>query len=84
MRFVQIAKMLTRCLQGLEAFGLVIRTEYEAVSPHVTYSLMDKYRELLPALEIINEWGRDLLQNHHGAKTLSDLRGARSMGRTKI
>lgn len=65
--------MLTRSLQGLEAFGLVERTEYDEVPPRVEYSLTPKCRELLPALEIINEWGRDLLHTHHGAKTLSDL-----------
>lgn len=65
--------MLTRSLQGLEAFGLVQRTEYEEMPPRVEYSLTAKCRALLPALEIINDWGRDLLQTHHGAKTLADL-----------
>lgn len=54
--------MLTRCLQGLETYGLVTRTELEQVPPHVEYSLTDKCRELLPALEIINEWGQKLLR----------------------
>ncbi|MDL2301980.1 helix-turn-helix transcriptional regulator [Lachnospiraceae bacterium OttesenSCG-928-D06] len=40
--------MLTHCLQSLEAFGLVTRTEYEGVPQHVAYSLTDKCRELLP------------------------------------
>ena len=70
--------MLTRCLQGLEAFGLVTRTEYDEALPHVEYSLTNKCRELLPALELINEWGRDLLQHHHGAKTLSELERAQA------
>ena len=65
--------MLTRCLQGLEGFGLVIRTEYDKTPPHVEYSLTEKCRELLPALEIINKWGRDLLQEHNGAKNMSEL-----------
>lgn len=54
--------MLTRCLQGLEDYGLVVRTEYDEVPPHVEYSLTEKCRELLPALEIINAWGRSLLR----------------------
>lgn len=54
--------MLTRCLQGLESYGLVTRTEHDEVPPHVEYALTDKCRELLPALEIINAWGRDLLR----------------------
>lgn len=65
--------MLTRCLKGLEAFGLVTRVEYDEVPPRVEYSLTRKCRELLPALEIINEWGRDLLQSYNGAKKLSEL-----------
>ena len=60
--------MLTRCLQGLEAYGLVNRIEYDEVPPHVEYSLTDKCKELLPALEIINEWGRDLLKTYYGKK----------------
>lgn len=65
--------MLTRSLQGLEAFGLVTRIDYNETPPHVEYSLTPKCRELLPALEIIHEWGQDLLRTHHGAKTLEDL-----------
>ena len=65
--------MLTRCLQGLEAFGLITRTEYDEVPPHVEYALTEKCEELLPALEIINHWGRDLLQQYQGAKTLEEL-----------
>ena len=50
--------MLTRALQGLEEHGLVSRTEYNKVPPHVEYSLTESCQELLPALEIINIWGR--------------------------
>lgn len=50
--------MLTRALQGLEEHKLVIRTEYNQIPPHVEYSLTDSCRQLLPALEIINEWGK--------------------------
>lgn len=50
--------MLTRALQGLEEHGLVSRTECNKVPPHVEYSLTESCQELLPALEIINTWGR--------------------------
>ena len=50
--------MLTRALQGLEEQKLVIRTEYNQIPPHVEYSLTASCKQLLPALEIINEWGR--------------------------
>jgi DNA-binding HxlR family transcriptional regulator len=50
--------MLTRSLQSLEEHGLVKRIEYNKIPPHVEYSLTDACNDLLPALVIINEWGK--------------------------
>lgn len=50
--------MLTRSLKGLEEHNLVIRVEYQQIPPHVEYSLTESCKQLLPALEIINEWGK--------------------------
>ncbi|MGX8700994.1 winged helix-turn-helix transcriptional regulator [Caproiciproducens sp.] len=50
--------MLTRSLNGLEENGLVLRTEICRIPPHVEYSLTESCKQLLPALEIINEWGK--------------------------
>lgn len=58
--------MLTRSLQSLETYGLLIRTDYREIPPRVEYALTQKGRDLLPALEFINEWGKDLL--HHPAR----------------
>ena len=52
--------MLTRSLQSLEKHGLIKRIEYNKVPPHVEYSLTNKCKDLMPALEIINEWGKSL------------------------
>jgi DNA-binding HxlR family transcriptional regulator len=52
--------MLTRSLQSLEKHGLIKRVEYNKVPPHVEYFLTDMCKELMPALEIINEWGKSL------------------------
>ncbi|MCD8366522.1 MAG: helix-turn-helix transcriptional regulator [Clostridiales bacterium] len=49
--------MLTRSLRALEEHGLVIRRELNQIPPHVEYSLSDSCRKLIPALEIINDWG---------------------------
>jgi len=57
--------MLTRALQGLEEHGLVSRTEYNQIPPHVEYSLTESCRELLPALEIINQWGKRQMLNDY-------------------
>jgi DNA-binding HxlR family transcriptional regulator len=53
--------MLTRSLQSLEEHGLVKRVEYNKIPPHVEYSLTDSCHDLLPALVIINEWGKNAL-----------------------
>ena len=53
--------MLTRSLQSLEEHGLVKRVEYNKIPPHVEYSLTDSCHDLLPALKIINEWGKKSL-----------------------
>ena len=56
--------MLTRALRSLEEHDLVIREEFNRIPPHVEYSLTPKCREVLPALQIIHSWGRDLLTAH--------------------
>lgn len=54
--------MLTRCLQDLEKNNLVNRITYEQIPPHVEYSLTKEANKLIPALEIIGEWGRNKMQ----------------------
>jgi len=51
--------MLTRALQGLEEHKLVNRVVLSQIPPHVEYSLTKSCKELLPALEIINRWGKE-------------------------
>ena len=50
--------MLTRSLLSLKEHGLVKRIEYNKIPPHVEYSLTDSCHGLLPALVIINDWGK--------------------------
>lgn len=52
--------MLTRSLQALEENGLVKRIQYNKIPPHVEYSLTDICKDLMPALVVINEWGKKL------------------------
>ena len=49
--------MLTRSLRYLEDRRLVERKEFDQIPPRVEYSLTDRAKELIPALEIIKEWG---------------------------
>lgn len=60
--------MLTRSLQGLEEHGLIDRREISHIPPHVEYSLTERCKELLPALDIINQWGEEQMLNPCNSK----------------
>ena len=64
--------MLTRALQGLEDYGLVRRVELCQIPPHVEYSLTESCKQLLPALEIINEWGKARMLSPSGTDIAKD------------
>lgn len=49
-------KMLTQTLRELEANGLVLRTVYEAVPPHVEYRLSPLGESLNRALIGLDDW----------------------------
>lgn len=53
--------MLTRSLRELEAANLIRRIQYSDIPPHVEYSLTEEGEKLLPALNIIKEWGLELM-----------------------
>jgi len=53
--------MLTKCLRELEDYGLVHRRQYNEVPPRVEYSLSERGKKLLPALEALYAWGREQL-----------------------
>jgi DNA-binding HxlR family transcriptional regulator len=50
-------KMLIQHLKQLEADKLVVRKVIEIMPPHVEYSLTDSGAELLPALDVLADWG---------------------------
>ena len=54
--------MLTRSLNELEEHGLILRIDYGELPLRVEYSLTQKARDLLPALDIISIWGRDFVR----------------------
>lgn len=64
LRFGQIAsrlqiisrKVLTDQLRELEEDGLVQRQEFKELPPRVEYSLTEKGRELLPILQLLEDW----------------------------
>ncbi|MGG3522835.1 helix-turn-helix domain-containing protein [Bacillus pseudomycoides] len=50
-------KTLSSQLKELESDGMVNRIEYPQIPPKVEYSLTDKAKTLLPALEQLCDWG---------------------------
>jgi DNA-binding HxlR family transcriptional regulator len=54
--------MLTKCLRELEEYGLVHRCQHNEVPPRVEYSLTERGRKLLPALEELYAWSREQMQ----------------------
>lgn len=60
--------MLTKCLRELEDFGLVHRRQYNEIPPKVEYSLTERGKTLLPALEALYAWGREHLDFEKNAR----------------
>lgn len=54
--------MLTRSLQSLEENGLVNRFEFNQIPPRVEYTLTDNCLQLVPALEVIFNWGKKRIE----------------------
>lgn len=50
-------KVLTDSLRALEEDGIVIRTVYPEVPPHVEYSLSDLGESMRSVLKAMEEWG---------------------------
>ncbi|MBQ9063550.1 MAG: helix-turn-helix transcriptional regulator [Eubacterium sp.] len=50
------ATMLTKCLRELQADKLITRTQYNTIPPTVEYSLAERGRSLIPALESVYQW----------------------------
>jgi DNA-binding HxlR family transcriptional regulator len=56
-------KMLSLQLKGLESDGLISRKIYPEIPPKVEYFLTDFGKSLIPMLEEIAKWGRNLAQS---------------------
>jgi DNA-binding HxlR family transcriptional regulator len=52
-------RMLTRQLRELENDGLVVRKVYPEVPPRVEYTLTDRYKSLMPIVELMYVWGKE-------------------------
>lgn len=54
--------MLTKCLKELEGNGIVLREQFNEIPPHVEYSLTERGKKLLPALNSLYKWGKEQIQ----------------------
>jgi DNA-binding HxlR family transcriptional regulator len=50
-------RMLTVTLRGLQRDGILTRTAYDVMPPHVSYELTELGRGLLQAAESLIDWG---------------------------
>lgn len=55
--------MLTRSLKELEEHGLVKRTQFIEIPPHVVYSLTEQGTKLIPALVALKDWGVEQIES---------------------
>ena len=54
--------MLTKSLKELEEHNLIVRIQYETIPPKVEYSLTERGKALLPALNELSIWGEEQLK----------------------
>lgn len=55
--------MLTKCLRELETDSLVSRRQYPTIPPTVEYTLDDRGRKLIPALEEVYRWAENQMES---------------------
>lgn len=56
-------KMLTQRLKELVSAGLIDRNDFRTVPPHVEYELTEEAKKLIPILEAMRDWGKDVRSN---------------------
>lgn len=56
-------KVLTDSLRSMEDDGLITRTVYPEVPPHVEYALSELGESIRPILEAMQAWGKQYKEN---------------------
>jgi len=77
-------RMLTVTLRGLERDGILTRTVYEVMPPHVSYELTDMGRTLLQATAPLIDWSTRHLSRIDSARADYDARLAGSASRSAV
>ena len=74
-------KMLTQTLRNLERDGLVARTVYPVVPPHVEYALTPLGTTLIEALRWLCQWAQENLDAVEAARQLHERQARGEDGR---
>ena len=53
-------------LKSLEEYGLIRRVQYEAIPPHVEYSLMEIGKKFHPVVAAMETWGNEYIAQMQG------------------
>jgi Predicted transcriptional regulators len=61
-------KMFTQTVRELETSGLVERIVYPTVPPKVEYRLSEMGESVLPVLDMMMDWGREVSVNYNPSK----------------
>lgn len=56
-------KVLTESLRSMEADGLITRTVYPEIPPHVEYALSETGESMRPIIEAMAAWGTEYKNN---------------------
>lgn len=56
-------KILTESLRSMEADGIIIRTVFPEVPPHVEYSLSEVGESMRPIIASMEAWGKHYKEN---------------------
>jgi DNA-binding HxlR family transcriptional regulator len=67
-------KMLTQTLRALERDGLVTRTVFPEIPPHVEYELTDEGRSLWSVLTLLDDWAVEHMDTVTAARAVYDAR----------
>jgi DNA-binding HxlR family transcriptional regulator len=52
--------MLSQSLKELEHYGIINRKQYAEIPPRVEYSLTDNGQDLISALKLLANWGKNM------------------------
>lgn len=68
--------MLSQCLKEFEEYKIVERRQYNEIPPRVEYSLTELGQSLHPAVHLLNEWGKKVMEENNLDSVAGEAAGA--------